>query len=90
MTDAGDSAALGLVQQNRKRAIGLALAAALAVLPFLRSQPAGSLHEAVEGAGLALIAAAIVGRAWCTLYIGGRKLHELVTAGPYSISRNPL
>ena len=32
----------------------------------------------------------ILGRAWCTLYIGGRKAHELVELGPYSVSRNPL
>jgi protein-S-isoprenylcysteine O-methyltransferase Ste14 len=33
---------------------------------------------------------AVIGRLWCTLYIGGRKNAVLVTAGPYSISRNPL
>jgi hypothetical protein len=33
---------------------------------------------------------AIVGRAWCSLYIGGRKKAEIVDTGPYSLSRNPL
>lgn len=32
----------------------------------------------------------IVGRMWCTLYIGGRKADEVVTEGPYSVMRNPL
>jgi protein-S-isoprenylcysteine O-methyltransferase Ste14 len=29
-------------------------------------------------------------RWWATLYIGGRKISELVTDGPYSMCRNPL
>jgi hypothetical protein len=37
-----------------------------------------------------LIAVCIVGRVWCTLYIGGRKIAELVQIGPYSMMRNPL
>lgn len=41
-------------------------------------------------AGLVLIGIAMVGRLWCALYIGGRKNDELVTEGPYSMTRNPL
>ena len=37
-----------------------------------------------------VVAVCIVGRAWCSLYIGGRKKAEIVDRGPYSISRNPL
>ncbi len=40
--------------------------------------------------GITLVGAATVGRLWCSLYISGRKDSELITAGPYSISRNPL
>ena len=47
-------------------------------------------HEGLEAFGLLLIAVCIVGRAWCSLYIGGRKKAEIVDCGPYSISRNPL
>ncbi|WP_242397050.1 MULTISPECIES: methyltransferase family protein [Brevundimonas] len=49
-----------------------------------------TLHEGVEAFGLAAIVLAIIGRAWCSLYIGGRKKAEIVSRGPYSITRNPL
>jgi protein-S-isoprenylcysteine O-methyltransferase Ste14 len=47
-------------------------------------------HNFIEAFGLAFIGIAILGRLWCTLYIGGRKAGEVVSSGPYSISRNPL
>jgi protein-S-isoprenylcysteine O-methyltransferase Ste14 len=50
----------------------------------------GSMRIAVEGLGLALIALCVLGRAWCALYIGGKKAQVLVDRGPYSVSRNPL
>lgn len=40
--------------------------------------------------GLALVSVASVGRLWCNLYIVGYKNRELLTTGPYSMSRNPL
>ncbi|MDS1137027.1 methyltransferase family protein [Nitratireductor indicus] len=49
-----------------------------------------NVEEAIELFGLGLIGIAILGRLWCTLYIGGRKSSELVQDGPYSMTRNPL
>jgi protein-S-isoprenylcysteine O-methyltransferase Ste14 len=40
--------------------------------------------------GLLLVGIATAGRLWCALYISGYKNQELITSGPYSISRNPL
>ena len=40
--------------------------------------------------GLALVGVATVGRLWCSAYISGHKDTELVTTGPYSLTRNPL
>jgi protein-S-isoprenylcysteine O-methyltransferase Ste14 len=40
--------------------------------------------------GLVLVGIATVGRLWCSLYISGHKNAELITTGPYSLSRNPL
>src|SRR3989337_789925 len=47
-------------------------------------------HEAIEGGGVFFILTGIVGRTWCSMYIGGNKLRRLVTEGPYSLTRNPL
>lgn len=40
--------------------------------------------------GLVLVGIATVGRLWCSVYISGHKDAQLITTGPYSISRNPL
>ncbi|WP_337266499.1 methyltransferase family protein [Oryzifoliimicrobium ureilyticus] len=47
-------------------------------------------HEFIEALGAALVFTAVMGRLWSILYIGSKKNAELVTIGPYSISRNPL
>ena len=47
-------------------------------------------HRSIQWSGLLLILVCILGRTWCTLYIGGQKQRELVTKGPYSVVRNPL
>ena len=41
-------------------------------------------------AGLLLASLGAFGRIWSSVYIAGRKTHELVDQGPYSITRNPL
>jgi protein-S-isoprenylcysteine O-methyltransferase Ste14 len=83
--------ALGRYQWWRKlllAIVGLGLLA-LCSLVGARWQHLGG-HAVIEGVGLALIAVGILGRLWCTLYIGERKAAMIVTSGPYSISRNPL
>ena len=52
--------------------------------------PDTTVHETVEMVGVLLIFLGIVGRLWSTLYIGGRKSEEVVSGGPYSMTRNPL
>lgn len=43
-----------------------------------------------QAAGFLLVAAAVLGRVWTTLFIAGRKGEQLVTDGPYSACRHPL
>ncbi len=44
----------------------------------------------VEFVGYIFLLAGLAIRIWSILYVGGRKSHQLVTDGPYSICRNPL
>ena len=86
-----DTQRLSPVQAARKAALWvlvLVLLAGMAVFATPQDRPL--LHEIVEWVGRFLIAVCIVGRCWCTVYIGGRKIAELVRIGPYSMMRNPL
>jgi protein-S-isoprenylcysteine O-methyltransferase Ste14 len=89
-THAEERRALGNYQHWRRiwLAAGIALLAAL--LLFVSTAWTDEPDELIEAFGVSLIGAAILGRLWCTLYIGGRKSDMVVTAGPYSIMRNPL
>ena len=83
---------LSTTQSRRKRNIRFVF---VMTLPFflIASGPwsVGSWQrEGTEHFGMMLIIIAILGRSWCTLYIGGRKVRQLVTVGPYSLTRNPL
>ena len=48
------------------------------------------LHLAVQTLAWATFVAGASFRFWATLYVGGRKEHELVIDGPYSVCRHPL
>lgn len=51
----------------------------------------GPWASALLGAGaLLLVATAVLGRIWCSVFIAGRKDAELVTTGPYALCRHPL
>ena len=78
------------IQRVRKFALLLGLSAALLLTVITSSFVLHIDHAGLETFGVAMIVICIVGRAWCSLYIGGRKKAEIVDKGPYSISRNPL
>ena len=83
---------LGTYQRLRRLVLAILILAMVVALLFGQSAfpPETPVHEAIEMAGVLLIFLGIVGRLWSTLYIGGRKSAEVVTGGPYSITRNPL
>ena len=76
------------IQRWRKLFILAGLFTLLAWTPLVQARPA--LEHPVEHLGLIAIMVCIFGRAWCSLYIGGRKKQEIVSSGPYSLCRNPL
>jgi protein-S-isoprenylcysteine O-methyltransferase Ste14 len=51
---------------------------------------AGVVHAALGWLGYVAVVACVLGRAWCSVYIAGRKGRDLVDHGPYSVVRNPL
>jgi protein-S-isoprenylcysteine O-methyltransferase Ste14 len=81
------------LQRRRKQVLIVGIAVGLALLAVTDSNwrigwPRA--HRSIQWSGLLLILVCILGRTWCTLYIGGQKQRELVTKGPYSVVRNPL
>ncbi|MFN3937905.1 MAG: methyltransferase family protein [Gemmobacter sp.] len=46
--------------------------------------------ELLEVAGVLLVIAAVLGRFWAILYVGGRKTRTVMQDGPYSVVRHPL
>jgi protein-S-isoprenylcysteine O-methyltransferase Ste14 len=84
---------LQVLQRKRKQVLALGTVVWVLLLLFTQSRwrtAAPHLHALIEIAGFVLILVCILGRTWCTLYIGGQKQRELVTKGPYSVVRNPL
>lgn len=88
-----DSKQLQSLQRRRKLAFALGLALWIVLLLFTESWwrlSAPGFYALIWMLGLVLILVCITGRTWCTLYIGGLKKRQLVTLGPYSVTRNPL
>lgn len=81
-----------LPANQRARIRLLQLGAVLLSIPLMTMSPAfwrdGS--DTVEHIGVVLVLLCVAGRMWSILYIGAKKNRELMTVGPYSMTRNPL
>jgi protein-S-isoprenylcysteine O-methyltransferase Ste14 len=86
------SISISTIQLIRKAALVAVIAVGVFVVAFgdSRWSDEGVMNEGIELTGFLLIAFCIVGRTWCSLYIGGMKNKAIVSEGPYSIARNPL
>ncbi len=85
------NAAIRRMQIVRKIVLFVLILGVIALAAFTKTLNGETpFHEILETVGLILIGVAIVGRGWCSLYIGGRKKAEIIDQGPYSITRNPL
>jgi protein-S-isoprenylcysteine O-methyltransferase Ste14 len=88
----GANVKISRVQTVRKAVLlaGLIAGATLVAVTSSTYPPGERTHETVEWVGIVLIVTCILGRTWASLYIGGRKINNLVQSGPYSVCRNPL
>jgi protein-S-isoprenylcysteine O-methyltransferase Ste14 len=79
---------------RKKRVAALRLGVTPIIALAVFTAPTWPEHSAMsmilEVSGYVFLLAGLVIRLWSTLYIGGRKSHELVIDGPYSLCRNPL
>lgn len=77
-------------QAMRINILRLAFVASLPLIIFTRSAWSEGVFEVMEIIGLALVIAAVLGRFWAILYIGGHKNRTVMQDGPYSVCRHPL
>ncbi len=88
-------AAASAVPPSARGRIRVTRFAALVVLPLVVTTPSmwgheSVAHEILQWLGYAATIVCVLGRTWCTAYIGGRKRLDLVRSGPFSVVRNPL
>ena len=93
MSDASLKPAMKVFEQ-RKRLIVVQVTAVVAIVLLLFTKPflgeGSDGHEFVETLGVGFVLVCFIGRLWSTLYVGGKKNAELISAGPFSVTQNPL
>jgi protein-S-isoprenylcysteine O-methyltransferase Ste14 len=77
-------------QRIRTTYIFVGIVAVILMFSKTRWEVSGLLPMSLFLLGTTLVGIATIGRLWCSIYISGYKNDQLITVGPYSISRNPL
>jgi len=91
MNATSSSARPRLLKARRRHTWMAAIPLALLLLVTESSwASARALNELYQWIGYFTLLVCVLGRAWCSAYIGGRKNYELIALGPYSVVRNPL
>lgn len=77
---------------SRIRDSRLVVLVALAIIFFTKPYftEETELHQLIEWVGYFLVAICVIGRVYCTAFLGGHKNAKLITYGPFSVCRNPL
>ena len=79
---------------NRTRIRDTKLILLLCLVTMLTTRPLidvdSPLHQFFDMAGELLVALCVLGRVYCTAFLGGYKNQTLIHSGPFSVSRNPL
>lgn len=80
------------VQRWRKYATGVLLVAWFMTASVIGSRWSDNriVGTTLFSLGCLLMGVGVIGRVWCLVCIAGFKNEELITDGPYSMSRNPL
>ena len=74
--------------RDTKIILGICLVATIFTRPLFELESV--LHEAFDLLGGLMVAMCVVGRIYCTTFLGGHKNQTLITIGPFSLCRNPL
>ena len=77
-------------QAARITILRLTFVLCLPAIVFTESVWPEPVYELIETVGLAAVIAAVLGRFWAILYIGGHKNNIVMQDGPYSVCRHPL
>lgn len=85
--DQGDPRIKTRIRRTRAAAIVFVLALLFVAPSWGRHGP---VPELLRWTGYAALIAGVLGRVWCSAYIGGRKSQLIIDVGPYSMVRNPL
>lgn len=92
-SSSGEASALSVMLEKYRLPLSKFFVGLILVLMLFtasRWQLTDTTEWVLDSIALLLLLIACLGRVWCIMYIGGQKNTSVVSAGPYSMVRNPL